>query len=89
MKKIYLEPESEVIMLSTVSALLVGSTGDVQGGNDDGQVIPSTGGDPNDFITLGTVPVVRNTKSSGAQGLGPRPRFPQKYAKLSRRWAQQ
>lgn len=48
MKKIYLEPESEVIMLSTVSALLVGSTGDVQGGNDDGQVIPSTGGDPND-----------------------------------------
>jgi hypothetical protein len=48
MKKIYLEPETKVIMLHTVSAILVGSTGDAEGGNDDGSVIPSTGGDPTD-----------------------------------------
>ena len=48
MNKIYLEPETKVIMLHTVSAILVGSTGDVEGGNDDGSVIPSSGGDPND-----------------------------------------
>jgi len=48
MKKIYLEPKNEVIMLHSAAALLAGSTGDAQGGNDDGTVIPNTGGDPND-----------------------------------------
>lgn len=46
MKKIYIEPESEIVELHMGSALLSGSTG-AEGGDGDGG-IPTDEGDPDD-----------------------------------------
>ena len=47
MKKIYLEPEMELIELET-SGFLASSTGDVDVPGAGGEVTPSDGGDPTD-----------------------------------------
>lgn len=48
MKKIYLEPEVELIKLDAMNQLLAGSTGDIDGGDGDGEIGGGDGGDPSD-----------------------------------------
>lgn len=48
MKKIYLEPEIEIVELHMSSPFLSGSIGDAEGGDGDGGVTPTDGGDPTD-----------------------------------------
>ena len=48
MKKIYLDPEMEIVELKIASAVLVGSTGDTDSSSNDTEYTGGNGGNAND-----------------------------------------